>query len=66
MQRIGIFFLIIAIVFLSNGCLSTENLLKSPIFLVLMALSSIVGCVSTPMFLAQHAAISNLTFLGIW
>jgi hypothetical protein len=55
-KGIGIFFLIIAIALLSNGCLSTETLLKSPIFLVLTTLTSIVGRVSAPMFLAQHAA----------
>ena len=48
--------LTIAIAFHSNGCLSAETLFKSPIFLVLMALTGIVGRVSTPMFLAQHAA----------
>ncbi len=49
-------FLIIAVPLWSNGCLSAETLFKSPIFLVLTALTGIVGCVSVPMFLAQCAA----------
>ncbi len=49
-------FLTVAIVFRSNGCLSVETHFKSSIFLVLMALTCIVGCVHAPMFLAQRAA----------
>ncbi len=55
-KGIGIFFLIIAVAFLPNGCLSAETLLQSPIFLVLTALTSIVGHVCAPMFLAQRTA----------
>ena len=50
--------------FLSNGCLLAETLFKSSIFLVLMALTSIVGGVCTPMFLAQCAAFLNLRLFG--
>ena len=56
-KRIGTFFLaMITVALRSNGCLSAETLFKSPIFLVLMALTGILGRVCTPMFLAQHAA----------
>ncbi len=58
-ERIGMVFLTIAVAFCSNGCLSVETLFKSPIFLVLMALTGIEGRVRAPMFLAQRAA-----FLG--
>jgi hypothetical protein len=47
-----------------NGCLSAETLFKSPIFFVLMALTGIVGCVHTPMFLAQRAAFLNSHLFG--
>ena len=49
-------FLTIAMVLLSNGYFLAETILKSSIFLVLMALTGIVGRVYAPMFLAQHAA----------
>ncbi len=49
-------FLTIAVALWSNGCVSVETLLKSPIFLILMALTGIVGHVHAPMFLAQCTA----------
>ena len=49
-------FLTIAMALWSNGCLSVETLFKSPIFLILMALTGIVGHVHAPMFLAQCTA----------
>ncbi len=61
-KGISIFFPIIAVTFLSNGCFSAETILQSPIFLVLTALTSIVGHMRTPMFLAQHAAFLDSHF----
>ena len=52
MTSIGIFFLAIAVAFLSNGRLSVETLFGSSILFVLTALTGIVGRVRAPMFLA--------------
>ena len=50
--------------FLSYGCLSAETLLKSSIFLVLMALTGIVGRVRAPILLAQRAAFLDSHLFG--
>ncbi len=49
-------FLPLPLHFAPNGCLSIETLFKSSIFLVLTALTGIVGPVHAPMFLAQCTA----------
>jgi hypothetical protein len=55
-----------AVALLSNGCFPSETLHKSSIFVILMTLTSIVGCVHAPMLLAQAQLFLNLTFLRIW
>jgi hypothetical protein len=55
-KGISMVFLSIAMALLSNGCLSAETLFKSLIFLILTALTGIVGRVRAPMFLAQCAS----------
>jgi hypothetical protein len=57
-------FLTIAMAFLSNGYFLAETILKGSIFLVLMALTGIMGCVHAPMFLAQRAAFLNFCLFG--
>ncbi len=57
-------FLTIAMAFLSNDCFLAETLLKRSILLILTALTSIVGCMHAPMFLAQHAALLNFCLFG--
>ena len=54
-EGIVLVFLTFTVVFFFNGCLSVETLFGSFIFLVLMALTGIVGRVRAPMFLAQCA-----------
>ncbi len=54
-EGISMVFLTIAMALGSNGCFSAETLFKSFIFLILTALTGIVGCVRAPMFLAQGA-----------
>jgi hypothetical protein len=63
-EGVGTFFLAIAVAFLSYGCLSAETLLKSSIFLALMALTSIVGRVRAPILLAQRAAFLDSHLFG--
>ena len=65
MQRNWNFFLTAAVAFLSNGCFPFETLFKSAIFLILMALTSIVGRMHAPMFVAQYAAILDLCLFGV-
>jgi hypothetical protein len=57
-------FLTIAIAFLSKGYFLAETFLKSPIFLVLMALTGIMGRVHAPIFLAQRAVSLNFCLFG--
>jgi hypothetical protein len=52
-------FLTIAMAFLSNSYFLAETILKGSVFLVLMALTGIMGRVCAPMFLAQCAAFLN-------
>ena len=61
-EGISMVFLTIAMVLWSNGCLSVETLFKSPIFLILMALTGIVGHVRAPMFLAGN--VGNMSATG--
>jgi hypothetical protein len=63
-------FLSITMVLLSNGCFLAETVLKGSILLILMALTSIMGHMCAPMFLAQPAAfldfvLWNLKLVGI-
>jgi hypothetical protein len=57
-------FLTIAMAFLSNGCFLAETVLKDSILFVLTALTSIIGHVHTPIFLAQRAAFLDFRLLG--
>ena len=52
-------FLTIAIAFLSNNYFLAETILKCSVFLILTALTGIMGCVRAPIFLAQRAAFLN-------
>ena len=63
-EGIGVVFLTFTVVFLSNGRLSVETLFGSSIFLVLTALTGIVGRVRAPMFLAQGAAFLEPHLFG--
>ena len=63
-EGIGVVFLTFTVVFLSNGRLSVETLFGSSIFLVLTALTGIVGRVRAPMFLAQGAAFLDSHLFG--
>ena len=49
-------FFTITVAFLPNGCFLAETILKGSILFVLMALTSIVGHVHAPMFLAECTA----------
>ncbi len=57
-------FLTIAKVCLSNGNFFAETILKGSIFLVLTALTGIMGRVCALMFLAQRAVFLNFCLFG--
>ncbi len=57
-------FLTIAVALLSNGYFLAETILKGSIFLVLMAITGIVGHVHAPIILAQRAAFVNFRLFG--
>jgi hypothetical protein len=64
-KGIRMVFLTIAVTFLSNGYFFVETILKGSVFLVLMALTGIMGHVRAPVILAQRAAFLNFAFLGM-
>ena len=57
-------FLTIAVAFLTNGYFLVETILKGSVFLILMALTGIMGRVHDPIFLAQSAAFLNFSLFG--
>jgi hypothetical protein len=63
-KGIRMVFLTIAMAFLPNGCFLAETILNGSIIFVLMAFTSIMGCMHAPMFLAQHTAFLELHLLG--
>ncbi len=63
-EGIRMVFLTIAVVLLSNGYILAETILKGSIFLILPALTGIMGPVHTPIFLAQGAAFLNFCLFG--
>ncbi len=57
-------FLTIAMAFLSNGCFLAETFLKGLVLFVLTALTSIMGCLRAPMFLAKRTTFLKFHLLG--